>query len=33
MIVDAHHITFDEVETEGDLLYAFVHAVYALFRI
>jgi hypothetical protein len=31
--VDGHHVAFDEVEAERDLLYAFVHAVYTLFRI
>jgi len=31
--MDAHHIAFDEVKPEGDLLDAFVYAVDALFRI
>ena len=30
---DVHHVTFDEVQTECDLLYAFFHAVYAFFGV
>ena len=30
---DAHHVAFDEVETEGYLFDAFFYAVYAFFGI